>query len=50
MPETESDAFAADRIQLEDRWGAHNYRPRDEAEIIVCENNFHGREPPQKAA
>src|ERR1700720_1627612 len=29
MPETESHAPAADLIQLEDRWGAHNYRPLD---------------------
>jgi ornithine--oxo-acid transaminase len=29
MPETESHALAADLIQTEDRWGAHNYRPLD---------------------
>jgi ornithine--oxo-acid transaminase len=29
MPETESPALAADLIQTEDRWGAHNYRPLD---------------------
>ena len=29
MPEVESQALAADLIQIEDRWGAHNYRPLD---------------------
>jgi ornithine--oxo-acid transaminase len=29
MPEVESQSAAADLIQLEDRWGAHNYRPLD---------------------
>ena len=29
MPETESQALTADLIQVEDRWGAHNYRPLD---------------------
>ena len=29
MPEAESRGPAADLIQIEDRWGAHNYRPLD---------------------
>jgi ornithine--oxo-acid transaminase len=29
MSEAESHALAADLIQVEDRWGAHNYRPLD---------------------
>jgi ornithine--oxo-acid transaminase len=29
MPELESQALAAELIQIEDRWGAHNYRPLD---------------------
>ncbi len=29
MPEIESHELAADLIQVEDRWGAHNYRPLD---------------------
>ena len=29
MPEVEPDTLAEDLIQLEDRWGAHNYRPLD---------------------
>src|ERR1700760_3748401 len=29
MPETESHTAADDLIQIEDRWGAHNYRPLD---------------------
>src|SRR5579862_5403608 len=29
MPETESEVLAADLIEVEDRWGAHNYRPLD---------------------
>ena len=32
MHEVESDALARDLIQLEDRWGAHNYRP---LEVVV---------------
>ncbi len=32
MHEVESDAVARDLIQLEDRWGAHNYRP---LEVVV---------------
>jgi len=29
MPETESHTAASDLIHIEDRWGAHNYRPLD---------------------
>ena len=29
MPEAETHGLAADLIQIEDRWGAHNYRPLD---------------------
>jgi ornithine--oxo-acid transaminase len=29
MPEIESHSLTADLIQVEDRWGAHNYRPLD---------------------
>jgi ornithine--oxo-acid transaminase len=29
MPESESHGEAADLIRIEDRWGAHNYRPLD---------------------
>jgi ornithine--oxo-acid transaminase len=29
MPEVESHGLAADLIRIEDRWGAHNYRPLD---------------------
>jgi ornithine--oxo-acid transaminase len=29
MPEAETDGLAPDLIEVEDRWGAHNYRPLD---------------------
>jgi ornithine--oxo-acid transaminase len=29
MPEAEADGLAAELIRIEDRWGAHNYRPLD---------------------
>src|ERR1017187_5012340 len=29
MPEVDSQGRAADLIRMEDRWGAHNYRPLD---------------------
>jgi len=29
MPEVEPNGLAADLIQIEDQWGAHNYRPLD---------------------
>jgi ornithine--oxo-acid transaminase len=29
MPEAETDGLAPDLIEIEDRWGAHNYRPLD---------------------
>src|SRR5258707_1277625 len=41
MPEPTPRTLADELIEIEDQWGAHNYRPLDVG--IVCENNFHGR-------